>query len=116
MESRSRRQPNCAVEATIAVIGGRWKSLILWNLRDDPLRFTQLQALTPGISKRILTRQLRELEDDGIVMKTTYAEAVPHTDYRLSEKGQSLRPIFHALHEWGIANTGYEKHRADDLP
>lgn len=106
---RNRRPPNCAVEATINVIGGRWKSLILWNLRDGPLRFAELLALTPGVSKRILTRQLRELEEDGIVLRTDYDEMVPHTDYRLTTKGATLRPMLHALHEWGVEHTDFEK-------
>ena len=91
------------------VIAGRWKSLILWTLRDDPVRFLDLQGRMPGISRRMLTRQLRELEEDGIVERTVYAGAVPHTDYRLSERGRTLRPVLDALHEWGIAHTEFEK-------
>ena len=109
MPTRTTREPNCGVEATINVIGGRWKSWILWTLRDEALRFLELQGRMPGISNRMLTRQLRELGEDGIVERRVYAEAVPHTDYRLTARGAGLRPILDAMHDWGVENTAFTK-------
>lgn len=92
---------NCPVGATIGLIGGKYKSLILWHLIDGTLRFNQLQKLIPQASAKILTQQLRELEDDGLLTRKVYPVVPPKVEYSLSEFGYSLRPILEAMYAWG---------------
>lgn len=92
---------NCPVEATLDVIGGRWKSLILWHLHSETRRFAELKRLMPKITQRMLTQQLRELEQDGIVTRKVYAVVPPKVEYSLTEAGKSLRPILDAMCQWG---------------
>lgn len=94
---------NCPVEATISVIGGKWKALILYYLLDEGIhRFAQLRRKLPGISEKILTQQLRELERDGVVHRQVYPEVPPRVEYSITEYGETLRPISAAMCEWGI--------------
>jgi DNA-binding HxlR family transcriptional regulator len=94
----------CPVSATLKVIGGKWKSLILYFVSVDVNRFGQLQRMMPGCSKRMMTTQLRELEADGIINRKVYAEVPPKVEYTLTEKGESLRPLFQMLSQWGVNN------------
>jgi DNA-binding HxlR family transcriptional regulator len=91
----------CAVEATLGVIGGRWKAAVLFQLSSGTQRFGQLRKLLPNITQRMLTLQLRELEKDGLVRRTVYAEVPPRVEYELTAWGESLRPIIDAMGEWG---------------
>lgn len=91
----------CSVEATLDVIGGRWKGVILFHLLDGTKRFNQLQRLVQGCTQRMLTLQLRELERDGVVKRVVYAEVPPKVEYSLTEFGQSLEPILLLMREWG---------------
>ena len=91
----------CPVEATLDLIGGKWKAIILYHLRDQVLRFNELQRRLTGISQRLLTKQLRELEEVGFVSRTVYAEVPPKVEYRLTKKGETLRPVIRALEMWG---------------
>jgi DNA-binding HxlR family transcriptional regulator len=92
----------CAVEAAIEAIGGKWKGVILYHLSTAEFkRFNELKRLMPKITQRMLTKQLRELEKDGIVLRTVYAEVPPRVEYSLTEFGQTLLPILHALEKWG---------------
>lgn len=91
----------CPVEATLDLIGGKWKAVILYHLRDQVLRFNELQRRLTGISQRLLTKQLRELEEVGFVSRTVYAEVPPKVEYRLTKKGETLRPVIRALELWG---------------
>ena len=91
----------CPVEATLGVIGGRWKTAVLFQLSNGTLRFGQLRKLLPNITQRMLTLQLRELEQDGLVRRTVYAEVPPRVEYQLTAWGESLRPIIDAMCEWG---------------
>jgi DNA-binding HxlR family transcriptional regulator len=91
----------CAVEATLGVIGGRWKTAVLFQLASGTKRFGQLRQLLPNISQRMLTLQLRELEQDGLVRRTVYAEVPPRVEYQLTTWGESLRPVIDAMSEWG---------------
>lgn len=91
----------CSVEATLDVIGGRWKGVILFHLLDGTKRFNQLQRLLQGCTQRMLTLQLRELERDGVVQRTVYAEVPPKVEYSLTEFGRSLEPILLLMREWG---------------
>lgn len=91
---------NCPVEAALDIIGGKWKSVILFRLMEDTRRFNELRRLLPSITQRTLTNQLRELEDDGLLFRTIYAEVPPRVEYRLTELGQSLHPVLNALKAW----------------
>jgi DNA-binding HxlR family transcriptional regulator len=95
-------QFGCPVEATLAVIGGKWKAVLIFHLtRTGPHRFAELKRKTTGISDRVLTRQLRELETDGIVRREVFAEVPPRVEYSLTEYGDSLRPVTEAMCQWG---------------
>jgi DNA-binding HxlR family transcriptional regulator len=104
-KSRRAKKFNCPVERTIDVIGGKWKSVILWNLRSEPRRFTELRKLIPNVTVRMLTNQLRELEQDGVISRTVFAEVPPKVEYALTDLGKSLRPILDALSLWGRKNA-----------
>ncbi len=94
----------CPVEAAMDLIGGKWKGVILYHLlRDGTLRFNELNRRLTGITKRMLTRQLRELEEDGLVRRTVHAQVPPRVDYDLTADGQSLSPVIAALKAWGDA-------------
>ena len=94
-------RPGCAVEATLDLIDGKWKGVILYHLQGGTQRFGELRRLMPGITQRMLTKQLRALEDDRLIVRTVYAEVPPRVEYRLSEIGESLRPVIDILKAWG---------------
>ncbi len=98
------KAPFCGVTATIDVIGGRWKALVLFHLKDQPRRFNELRRLLPGITQRMLTLQLRALEQDGIVTRTVHDTIPPHVEYAFSKKGWTLGPLLDAMEAWGDAN------------
>src|SRR5438094_131813 len=87
------KQYHCNIEVIVDVIGGKWKMLILWNLRDGLRRFNELRRLIPGSTQKMLTAQLRELERDGIVSRKVYPQVPPKVEYALTKYGQSLRPF-----------------------
>ena len=90
----------CPVEATLALIGGKYKALILWRLCGGTLRISQLQKQIPATA-RMLTLQLRELEQDGLVLRTVYPEVPPRVEYSMTDLGRSLMPILTAMRNWG---------------
>jgi DNA-binding HxlR family transcriptional regulator len=96
----------CPVEITLEVLGGKWKPVILWHLRQDARRFLELQRLIPGITRKMLTQQLRDLERDGTVKRKVYHQLPAKVEYALSTHGRTLRPVLHELCKWGV------KHRA----
>ncbi|PKU23396.1 transcriptional regulator [Telmatospirillum siberiense] len=103
--------PGCPVEVTLDLIDGRWKGVVLFHLLDAGcLRFNALHRRLPGITQRLLTKQLRELEEAGLVSRTVYAEVPPRVEYRVTEEGESLRSIFDALARWGEMRLA--RHRA----
>jgi DNA-binding HxlR family transcriptional regulator len=91
----------CPVEACLEVIGGKWKGVILFHLLGGTKRFNELLRLIPGVTQRMLTRQLRELEDDGIVARKVYPEVPPKVEYSLTAFGNTLKPLLHQLQRWG---------------
>lgn len=92
----------CPMEMTLELIGGKWKALILWHLAlDGTLRFGALRKLFPRVTQKMLTQQLRELERDGLVLRTVYPEVPPKVEYSLTPIGRSLMPALVALNEWG---------------
>src|SRR6516165_9679387 len=92
---------NCPVEAAIDVFGGKWKPLILWWLQQRTWRFAQLRRQIPGITEKMLTQQLRELEADGIVERRVYPTVPPKVEYSLTEYGQSLKRALRSICDWG---------------
>ncbi|MBK1809614.1 helix-turn-helix transcriptional regulator [Clostridium sp. YIM B02505] len=96
----------CAVEATLNIIGGKWKGVILYRLLYGKKRFNELRRDMPKITHRMLTLQLRELESDGLVKRTVYAEVPPKVEYELTELGLTIKPIIKELYNWG--NTHLE--------
>ena len=95
----------CPVTATMTVIGGKWKPIILWILRDNVRRFGEIKRFIPGITQKMLTQQLRELEKDRIINRQVYPVVPPKVEYSLSEYGRTLIPILDAMAAWG------EKHK-----
>src|SRR5437763_595097 len=95
------RQYNCPVEAALDVIGGKWKVLIICWLKEGVHRFRELRRRIPGVSERMLTQQLRELERDGIVHRKVFPEVPPKVEYSLTDFGETLRPLMVLLNEWG---------------
>jgi len=93
--------PACAVEISLEIIGGKWKSVVLYHLLSGTKRFNELRRLIPSVSQRMLTRQLRELEAHQIISRTVYPVVPPKVEYALTERGVSLRPILLALKAWG---------------
>jgi DNA-binding HxlR family transcriptional regulator len=104
MEAKSdrKKQVGCPVETTLAIIGGRWKVLILQELFSGVKRFGELHRALAGITQKMLTQQLRELERDGIINRMVYAQVPPKVEYSLTEFGMTLRPILETMHEWGV--------------
>ncbi len=92
----------CSVEATLSVIGGRWKPVIIFKLlQNDHLRFGELKREIEGITQRMLTNQLRELETDQVVKRKVYAEVPPRVEYSLTPYGRTLEPVMIAMRDWG---------------
>ncbi|MET4165103.1 DNA-binding HxlR family transcriptional regulator [Gordonia terrae] len=91
----------CPVEVSVAVLGGSWKMTIVKNLLEGPMRYGALGRAVGPVTPRVLTRQLRELESDGIVQRTAYPEVPPRVEYSLTEQGHALSPFVSALNEWG---------------
>lgn len=91
----------CPVEVTLDLIGGKWKSLILWHLSQNTLRFSELGKLVPKATQKMLTQQLRDLENDGLVIRKIYPEVPPKVEYSLSDFGKSIWPILEAMCTWG---------------
>lgn len=98
---QSEKKYNCPVSATIELIGGKYKSLILWHLTGKVIRFSELKRLVPGATPKMFTQQLRELESDGLLTRTVYPVVPPKVEYSLTDKGKSLYPILKAMFEWG---------------
>lgn len=92
---------NCPMAAALNVVAGKWKPMILHMLGEGTLRFGELKRNIPPASQKVLTDQLRELEMDGVVSRTVYAEIPPKVEYSLTEKGRSLKPILDQLLSWG---------------
>ena len=98
--------PACPVATAVSLIGGKWKLLILRNLKTRPWRFNELQRDLEGISQKVLTSKLREMEADGLVERHVFAEVPPRVEYSLTPLGRTLKPVLDAMEQWG---TAYKK-------
>ncbi len=119
MEERKRdvaqEQPSKGIEATLSVLGGKWKILLLWHLMNAPRRYGQLRRLIPDITEKMLIQQLRELEADGIIGRNIFEEVPPKVEYFLTPYGKSLEPALHILCYWGdthLENIQEQKNKA----
>lgn len=93
---------NCPVTATMGLIGGKWKILILHLINNDINRFGKMSMMLKDVSRQMLTTQLRDLERDGLIDRVIYPEIPPRVEYFLTEKGRALLPVFDALKDWGL--------------
>jgi len=92
----------CEIATTLEIIGGRWKSVILFYLLSGPKRFNEIKRYLPGVTPRMLTLQLRELERDQVLTRFVHAQVPPRVDYELTDFGRSLEPVLLAMGDWGI--------------
>lgn len=99
--------PECDVATTVQIIGNKWKLLIMRNLLSRPWRFNELRKSLGGVSQKVLTDSLRQLESDGIILRTVYPEVPPRVEYSLTELGESMRPILSAMENWGRSYKGH---------
>ncbi|CDQ18712.1 DNA-binding transcriptional regulator, HxlR family [Halobacillus karajensis] len=113
MTKESVREFNCEKELTLALIGGKWKMIILWHLgKEGTKRFGELKRMLPKITQKMLTKQLRELEEDELIHREVYRVVPPKVEYSLTEHGESLIPILESMYQWGrayIDTVGKEK-------
>jgi DNA-binding HxlR family transcriptional regulator len=105
----------CPVEATLDLIDGKWKAVILYHLLDDTIRFNELKRRLSRITQRMLTRQLRELEAAGLIHREIYAEVPPRVEYSLTALGRSLEPVVRMLWTWGNQYLALRKSHASAL-
>lgn len=93
-----------SVKTTLDVIGGKWKSLIMFMLTRETMRFSELQRSIDGITQKMLTQQLRELEADGLVNRKVYPQVPPKVEYSLTDYGRTLLPVLETMHKWGSSH------------
>ena len=92
---------HCALDVTMDMVGGKWKTIVLWYLRKDRKRFSELKKLIPGITEKMLSMQLRQLEKDGFVSRKVHAEVPPRVEYALTPHGKTLLPLLEEIARWG---------------
>jgi DNA-binding HxlR family transcriptional regulator len=95
------KEYHCALDITMDFIGGKWKTVVLWYLRKDAKRFSELKRHVPSITEKMLTLQLRDLEKDGIVIRTIFPEVPPRVEYQLTDFGKTLIPMLEEMAKWG---------------
>ena len=118
--SQQKPTPSCPIAQTLQVFAGKWKPEILWHLKDQRMRFNQLFRAVEGVSQKMLSQQLRELERDGLVKRIQYEAIPPRVEYEATNLVQTLQPLFDALEQWykengsavKRANTKYLKENA----
>lgn len=106
VDNKSKALPACPVETTLTLIGDKWKVLILRDLLPGTKRFGELKKSIGSVSQKVLTSQLRDMEQNGLINRKVYAEVPPRVEYTLTELGQSLKPILDAMWDWG---EGYKE-------
>lgn len=100
------RKFSCPVEVSMEILSGKWKCLMLWHLHEGTKRYKELEKIVPGVSQKMLSQQLKELERDGLINKRIYAEVPPRVEYSLTDLGRSAFPILQMMHRWGVENLG----------
>ena len=106
---RMRQQDfHCALDVTMHFIGGKWKAVVIWYLKNGKKRFGELKAHIPDITDKMLSIQLKALEEDGLVSRKVYAQVPPKVEYELTEEGKSLIPVVEAIATWGRNKAGKE--------
>lgn len=110
MEQKCSNVFTCPVEATIQLIGGKYKAVILWHLMDHTLRYNELHKRIPKATDKMLAQQLRELEKDGLINRTVYPIVPPKTEYSLTDFGKTLAPILDEMCKWGEDYLRIDKH------
>jgi DNA-binding HxlR family transcriptional regulator len=100
----SKSEIKCPVTGMLQLIGGKWKPVILYCLRADKRRFGELSARIPGLSRKVLTEQLKELEEDSLITRKQFNEIPPRVEYELTELGKSLTPVLNEMEKWGMEN------------
>ncbi|MBN1561936.1 helix-turn-helix transcriptional regulator [candidate division KSB1 bacterium] len=111
-------EKSCPVTATMSIIGGKWKPIILWILNDDVRRFGEIKKFIPTITQKMLTQQLRELENDKLINRKVYAQVPPKVEYSLTDYGRTIMPILNAMADWGEHQKKYngpKKHPRDEM-
>ncbi len=110
----------CPVSTTVSVMGGKWKPTILYYIKDKPRRNSELLRLIPSVTQKVLTRHLRELEQDGIIHREVFPVIPPHVEYTITEYGRTLGPILEAMVEWGMHHASQQSKdeaiEASELP
>lgn len=104
MYKYNNKQYKCSLAATMDVLGGKWRSLILWHLIKENLRFNEIQKIVPGISKKVLSEHLRVLEKNDFIIRIVYPTIPPSVEYRITSKGKTLEKILDAMELWGKEN------------
>jgi DNA-binding HxlR family transcriptional regulator len=100
----------CRVEDALGILVGKWKPIILLHLlQKGTQRFSELKRILPGITQKMLTNQLRELEEEDIIMRKVYPQVPPKVEYSITEYGKTLEPILEAMHEWGTNHTLHKR-------
>ncbi len=110
------KDPACPVEAALAVIGGKYKTIILYHLKTETMRYSELRKVVPNATPKMLTQQLRELEADGLITRTVYPVVPPKTEYSMTEFGMTLVPVLDALCDWGRENVWDDETNSARLP
>jgi DNA-binding HxlR family transcriptional regulator len=112
-----RRSVKCPAEMTLSVIGGRWKVPILYHLFQGVKRFSELQRSISGVTQKVLTQQLREMERNGILHREVFAQVPPKVEYSLTDLGKSLKPVINAMCEWGsMFSRGSQSQAPMEIP
>jgi DNA-binding HxlR family transcriptional regulator len=106
-----KQSSTCPAEITAKLIAGRWKIAILWYLFQDVRRFTELRRALTGVTQKVLTQQLREMERDGIIARQVFAQVPPKVEYSITPLGVSLKPVVEAMHRWGVSHTSSATNR-----
>ncbi len=110
-EAQSAAPTKCPLTAAITAIGGKWSLICLYWLDSGTRRFNELRRLMPDISHKVLSATLRDLEREGLISRTVYAEVPPRVEYCISEHGQSVRPVLQSVRQWGRAHLGWKAER-----
>ena len=102
-QDQTSAEAECPVRTTVRLLGGKYKSVIMWGLMDGTKRFSEIQALVPEATSKMITKQLRELEADGLISRKVYPVVPPRTEYSLTEFGMTAIPLIRHMSEWGIS-------------